>query len=67
MIDRLDLVDAAYRFGTARHRFDSSGELTVAGPALEEGAGKRIHSTILRLSPRREGTLDGWREWRPFT
>jgi hypothetical protein len=67
MIDRLDLVDAARQFGTAKHRFDSSGEVTVAGPALEEGAGNRIHSNILRLSPRREGTIDGWRKWRPFT
>ncbi|NPT40601.1 hypothetical protein GNZ12_04605 [Paraburkholderia sp. 1N] len=67
MIDRLDLVDAARQFGTAKHRFDSSGELTVAGPALEEGAGNGIHSNILRLSPRREGTIDDWREWRPFT
>lgn len=44
MIDRLDLVDAARQFGTAKHRFDSSiasGEVTLAGPALEEGAGKR--------------------------
>jgi hypothetical protein len=41
MIDRLDLVDAARQLGTAKHRFDSSitsGEVALAGPALEEGA-----------------------------
>jgi hypothetical protein len=38
MIDRLDLVDAARQFGTTQHRFDSSitsGEVALAGPALE--------------------------------
>lgn len=45
MVDRLDLADASRRFGTAEDRFDSSideGEVTLYGPALEEGAGKRL-------------------------
>jgi hypothetical protein len=35
-VDRLDLVDAARQFLTAKHRFESSitsGEVTLFGPA----------------------------------
>ncbi|WP_162831349.1 hypothetical protein [Paraburkholderia caffeinilytica] len=43
MIDQRDFADAAREFGTVKHRVDpsiTSGEVTLAGAALEAGAGK---------------------------